>query len=157
MPYGTENGISNNLIDYADLVVCEAITEDMAADCRAAADAIIDARLAAAVGFAALPLSSPPAVVNGISDDLAMYFLLRRLFTGSAPNDSEWVDKFYKRPLELLDKLVESGGALASGSGYGMDSKVSTTTPNQDRIFTVERTSGGASVCEPFEGTMEDW
>ena len=157
MAYGTENGVKNNLIDFADLIDGEAITEQMAEECRAHADGIIDARLAAVIGFSALPLEAPPAVVNGVSDDLATYFLLRRLFTGKDPNDSEWVDKFYKRPLELLDKLVEDGGALALSSGAGMDSKVLSTTPNQDRIFTVERTSGGASVSGPEEGSLEEW
>jgi len=155
MAYGTSNGVYNNLIDYADLIEHSAITETMVSGCRAHADGIIDARLAAAAPRDSLPLANPPAVVNGISDDLTTYFVLRRLFTGVAPNDSEWVDKFYKRPLELLDALVQSPDIIAAASVA--EERVSATTEEQDRIFSVSRTSGGAPVSGPEEGSMDDW
>jgi len=64
-----------------------------------------------------LPLASPPAIVNCISDDLTTYFILRRLFTGKDPNDSAWVDKFYTRPLDMLEQLVKSPAILDAPAG----------------------------------------
>lgn len=153
MAYGTLNGVNNNLVDYSDLVENTAITEGMIGECRVHADGIIDARLACVVAYASLPLANPPAIVNGISDDLTTYFVLRRLFTGKDPNDSEWVDKFYTRPLELLDKLVQTPDIVGTGS----QEIVSGSTENQDRIFTVSRTSGGSLVSDPDDGSMDDW
>jgi hypothetical protein len=155
MAYGTSNGVYNNLIDYSDLIENSAITDEMVCECRTHADGIVDARLAKAAPVAALPLADPPAIVNGISDDLTTYFVLRRLFTGKDPNDSEWVDKFYKRPLELLDVLVQNPEAL--GVSSVAEERIAGTTENQDRIFTVSRTSGGSPVSGPDDGSMDDW
>lgn len=154
MAYGTENGVANNLIDYSELIDATAITEQMVGECRASADGIIDAR---AASVAAVPLSSPPAIVNSVSDDLTTYFLLRRLFTGKDPNDSEWVDKFYARPMELLDGIVKSPGILEQAAGGAAPPGPSSTTENQDRIFSVTRTSGGSQVSGADEGGMDDW
>ncbi len=150
MAYGTVNGVANNLIDYGELVTQEAITGQMVTECREHADGIIDSRLAMVVSMDGLPLGEPPAIINGVSDDLTTYFILRRVFTGSEPNDSEWVDKFYTRPLELLDRFVESPG-IAEAVSETLDS-VGSNTENQDRIFTVSRESTGADG-----GTMDEW
>jgi hypothetical protein len=154
MAYGTENGVSNNLIDYADLIDASAITEEMVSECRGSADGLIDARIAAVT---TAPLASPPALVNCISDDLTTYFLLRRLFTGKDPNDSQWVDKFYTRPLELLDGLVRTPQIFDAAAGGGGASGPDSTTRNQDRVFSVSRTSGGSPVSSGDDGTMDDW
>ena len=158
MAYGTTNGVSNNLIDYEELIDGDAITEDMVAECRTAADGMIDARLAPVAPAGGLPLASPPAAVNSVSDDLTAYFILRRLFTGKDPNDSQWVDKFYTRPLEMLELIVKSPQILESAAGaVGAASGAASTTLNQDRIFTVSRTSGGSLVSGDDEGGMDDW
>jgi len=158
MSYGTESGVSNNLIDYSELIDQDAIDAEMVSDCREAADGIIDAKLASAVPVGSLPLESPPAVVDSISDDLATYFLLRRLFTGKDPNDSEWVDKFYERPLELLDSLVEDPQIVEEAAGeVPEENNVYSSTPAQDRIFTVGRTSGGQPVSSDDGGSMDEW
>ena len=155
MPYGTDTGISNNLVDYADLIDQSAISETMASECRTAADGIIDSRLAAVVPPALLPLEPPPALVDNISDDLSTYFLLRRLFTGKDPNDSEWVDKFYTRPLELLDKLVEDPQVIEEAAGIDPEANnVYSNTGGRDRVFSVSRTWGGAGADG---GTMDKW
>ncbi len=158
MAYGTANGVSNNLIDYEELIDQTAITEDMVSECRQSADGMIDARLAPVAPAGGLPLASPPALVNCISDDLTTYFILRRLFTGKDPNDSAWVDKFYARPLEMLEQLVKSPQILDAPAGaIGAAPGAASTTLNQDRIFTVSRTSGGSPVSGDDEGGMDDW
>jgi hypothetical protein len=158
MAYGTSNGVSNNLIDYEELIGQTAISEEMVGECRTSADGMIDARLAPVAPAGGLPLVSPPAIVNCISDDLTTYFILRRLFTGKDPNDSAWVDKFYTRPLEMLEQLVKSPRILDAPSGaVNAASGASSTTLNQDRIFSVSRTSGGSLVSGDGEGGMDDW
>ncbi len=152
MSYGTFNGVKNNLIDYEELIEREAITEEMVEESRLGADGIIDARLAKAAPAGMLPLAEPPAIVGMISDDLTTYFILRRLFTGKDPNDSEWVDKFYTRPMQLLETLAGNPEIMGAAGASGR--KASSTTENQDRIFTVSRTSGGA---ETDDGTMDKW
>ncbi len=155
MAYGTENGVSNNLIDYEELIDQSAITDEMVGECRAHADGVIDARLAVVSPPGGLPLASPPAIVNCVSDDLTTYFILRRLFTGKDPNDSQWVDKFFTRPLEILDQLVKSPQILDASGGAA--SGPTSTTEGQDRIFTASRTSGGSLVSGDDEGSMDNW
>ncbi len=153
MAYGTENGVSNNLSDYADLNDAGAISAAMVSECRTSADGIIDAKIASVVSATTLPLASPPAVVDNISDDLTTYFILRRVFTGKDPNDSEWVDKFYERPLELLESLLENPQIIEDAQGDApLDDNVASTTEEQDRVFSVTRTAAGSD-----SGTMDDW
>lgn len=158
MAYGTINGVGNNLVDYAELIDAEAISETMKEDCRLAADGLIDARLAGVLSATELPLSSPPAIINSISDDLTTYYLLRRLFTGKDPNDSEWVDKFYERPLALLDMVVSSPQIIEAAAGASpAENRVGSSTPGQDRIFSVSRRSGGEMISDGTEGSMDEW
>lgn len=158
MAYGTQNGVSNNLLDYAELIDAEAISEEMNTDCRTAADGLIDARLAGVITAGGLPMASPPALINSISDDLTTYYLLRRLFTGKDPNDSEWVDKFYVRPLELLEMLIANPQIIESAAGASpAEDKVMSSTPGQDRIFSVSRSSMGEMISDTSEGSMDEW
>lgn len=158
MSYGTATGVSNNLSDYTELNDAGTISVEMVAECRTAADGIIDAKIAAVVSAATLPLAAPPAVVDNISDDLTTYFILRRVFTGKDPNDSEWVDKFYVRPLELLDSLLENPQIIEEAQGdTPLDDNVASTTEDHDRVFSVTRTAGGAPAADSGTGTMDDW
>ncbi len=147
MAYGTENGVTNNLSDYEELIESGCVSEDMIGECRLAADGIIDARLSTVVDYGRLPLEEPPAVISLLSDDLTTYFVLRRVFTGSEPNDSEWVDKFYLRPLELLDKLLAKPVALGNDGG-----RAASTGMRRARVFTTD-----PGDYDGDDGTMDEW
>ena len=107
MAYGTESGVIISLTDFPDLGMNYfLINEPVVAEFRGYADGIIDARLAAVVHMGDLPLAEPSAVINAVSDDLTTYLVLRRVFTGNEPTDCGWIDKFYTRPLGLLELEV---------------------------------------------------
>jgi hypothetical protein len=158
MAYGTADGVGNNLFDYTQLMDASSITTQMVSECRYYSDGIIDARLAKVVPVQSLTLDSPPAVINCVSDDLTTYFLLRRLFTGKDPNDSQWVDKFYVRPLELLDALVKDPGIIQVADVPSESAaRAVSTTLNSDRVFSVTTTSGGSITAGSGEGTEDKW
>lgn len=158
MAYGTANGVTNNLVNYQDLIAASKITVAMIAEVRVAGDGIIDMYLSRSVARTNLPLANPPAVVDSISDDLATYYLLRRVFTGKDPDDSVWVDKFYKRPLELLDVLADNPSILEDAAGNSLvEVGVEASTEDYDPVFGFERTSDGDAVTGDYDESMEDW
>lgn len=159
MAYGTTNGVSNNLEGYADMITAGTITPQMVTDCRVFADSVIDSRLVRIVPKSDLPLVSPPAIINTISDDFTTYYLLRRVYVGKDKNESAWVDKFWTPDMELLEDLIKNGsGLLVDGSGNALSGSTPvSSTSGLDPIFGMERTSGGTEATSEYEESMEDW
>lgn len=159
MAYGTTNGVSNNLKTYDNLIDKADITAAMVSDFRTKADAEIEKRIAPIVGLTNLPLASPPDIINSISDDLTTYFILRRLFVGKDPKNSDWVQDFWDKPIENLEWLLENPEIFENASGDELigDGIEAGDTDDLDPIFGMERTKDGSAVTDQWEESQDTW
>ena len=157
MAYGTANGISNNIKNYAQMITGGDITTDMVAEFRTKADAEIDAKLVVVIPVASLPLTAPTDKINSISDDIATFFILRRQFTGTDKNESAWVQGFWDRAMENLEWVIENPGSLDGAIDVVPDSGISSSTTSLDPVFGFERTINGTRATNEYEESMENW
>ena len=152
MAYGTVNGVENRIPDYTALVTAGKITTNRLTGFRADADAEIDAVLAEYLPIDDLPLASPPAIINTISDLLVTCFLMRFVYFDKDPAESAWVNQFCTEARDKLDDLKKSPEIFVDGSGNAIaETRVESTTQGQDRVFTDREDDGEVG------GTTEDW
>lgn len=151
MAYGTDDGVKNLIKDYSAV---SDFTAPYLAECRTKADSYINMKLAPIVNEADIPLVSPPAVVGTISDMFTAYFVLYRMYLKREKSDSPFVSELWDKADKMLDFLLENPAILTTAIAQA---KIDSTTLDQDRIFSVERTSEGETVSGDYEGTMEDW
>lgn len=160
MAYGSTAGLRVNIKNY-DSYTAGAEPVLTAADVTAArtkSDNWIDNQLVSVVAKSDLPLavSSP---VDGISDDMTTYHLLRGIFTQKNPNLDDWVDTFKETAEDNLKTLVASGsqGILDASGSKLANKQPQSNTDGQDRIFSLTRTTQGNISTGPFEDSMDDW
>lgn len=63
-----------------------------------------------------LPLAATYAPLQTITEDIALYYVFRRLYTSERFNDSPWPDK-YKEAMDLLDQIASGALSLVSSDG----------------------------------------
>lgn len=74
-----------------------------------------NARLAAIYDPALL--SPDPPALAGLIMDIAAHYVLTIIFTGEAPNQSDWVDERYDRAQHRLTAMVKSEETLVDDAG----------------------------------------
>lgn len=158
MAYGTDQGVKDNLLEYADILTHTEVTAEMVTRMIARADGVIDKRLAPIVGAANLPLSSPPQIVRSISEAFATCYVLNSLYTQKDPNDSEWVNKFCEWGQKNLDELVDEPEILGTDL-INADAAVESSTENFDEKCYIDQTDGGSptDTAERGEDSMSKW
>jgi len=51
-------------------------------------------------------LTTTPAIIKSLAEDIASYFVMRGLYSGKMPSTNEWIDK-YKEAIKTLEKIAE--------------------------------------------------
>jgi phage gp36-like protein len=51
-------------------------------------------------------LTTPPAIIKSLAEDIASYFVIRGLYSGKSPSSNEWVEK-YKEAKETLKDIAK--------------------------------------------------
>ena len=63
-----------------------------------------------------LPFATTPKPLQSITEDIALYYLYRRLYTSERFNDSPWPDR-YKEAMTMLDLIASGDLTLVSSDG----------------------------------------
>lgn len=149
--YGTLEGVSDALVDYANYISSTKLTAPIVTRFLVRASNEIDAKLAAIVS---VPLASPPEVINDIAVDLAVCQILKRFSVGKDPDETVYVRRYCDDPLKKLDELIAKNAGLFTDSAT-IPLALSNTI-NRDRAFTVSTTIDGEDSGDD-DGTMDDW
>lgn len=77
------------------------------------AQAIVDAKIAR---LYALPITAEVPILQSLTEDFALYYIFRRLYTSERFNHSPWPDR-YKEALDMLEQIADGGIPLVNASG----------------------------------------
>lgn len=97
------------------------------------ADALIDGKLG---GVYQTPFNPVPILIQGISTDLAIFFLAESLFSSNMPNLDEYQQTRYDRAMELLNQILE--GDITLGKDHPRNAEAGFATTNDQQIFNYE-------------------
>lgn len=153
MAYGTTQGVSDGLVEYAQYIGGTSPTVPAATIARflQRATNLIEAKIANIPGVV-LPLSPVPGIIDDIAVDLAICQVLRRLSVGKDPNETEYLKMYCTEPVTMLDDLIEKNpGAITGGASTTL---MLSNTVGDDVEFSVSRIQDGVTV---EDGTTEDW
>lgn len=93
------------------------------------ADAEIRATFSSDLLAALDDLTSPPAIIKSLAEDIASYFVMRGLYAGNTPSINEWIEK-YKEAKETL-KDIASGTKQIEGISVDINAIKSSTKDYQ--------------------------
>lgn len=97
------------------------------------ADALIDGKLG---GVYQTPFNPVPRLIQGISTDLAIFFLAESLFSSNMPNLDEYQQTRYDRAMELLNQILE--GDITLGKDHPRNAEAGFATTNDQQVFNYE-------------------
>jgi len=101
MSYGNDNRVKRLFWDFSEMEV----SGDLLTDCRLKADSQIDATLFRAYP-GNVPFSSPyPAIINALSDDLTIWYIMRSKFRATVPLSAGAKEDYWEKPIKLLEDL----------------------------------------------------
>ena len=96
------------------------------------ADAEIRAAFSSDLLAALDVLEAVPAIIKSLSEDIASYFVMRGLYSGSSPSINTWIEK-YKEAKETLKDIAEGRKQI---EGITLDvGAVQSTTKDYKRTF----------------------
>lgn len=93
------------------------------------ADSLINAKLS---GVLPVPFIQPPPLMEKVSTDLTIFFLMESFYSSDKPNLDEYQEKRYNRAMQWLDEIIAGeSDRIGADSGFA-------STNESDPVFTVE-------------------
>ena len=96
------------------------------------ADAEIRAAFSSDLLAALDVLTTTPAIIKSLAEDIASYYVMRGLYSGRSPSINEWIDK-YKEAIKTLEKIA-AGTLQIEGITLKMGT-VQSSTKDYKRTF----------------------
>lgn len=87
-----------------------------------------------------VPFSGTPPIINDVSKNLSMFYILQRHYTQQIPNQSDWVTSWKNEAFETLDGLADGSISLTNSSGAIIEQRTDrqqllSTTKNWKPVF----------------------
>ena len=89
------------------------------------AEGLIHSKLAKMYSVPFTSTNIPP-IIKSISQDISMYYLLRRIYTQNKKDENPWVDE-WKMAIDMLDELASGEMILVDNSGAVISARTDQT------------------------------
>lgn len=135
--------VSDVINRYPPVQSVSAVTSAQVAEAIAYEQSVVDARLGARY---AVPFAAPPAIVQTIVGDMAIYRLLTTRVLLKEQREGEWTNA-WTRTMRLLDDIANGSLTLLSDSGtvLGLSARAA------GELWSNSATSTPVFVGQPFE------
>lgn len=99
-----------------------------------------------------------PSIINGITNDLSVYYIKRDIHPGPAPIDENTKIEYWEKPLALLEQIATGEVIVPEIGDTGEEDRVKSTTEDYNPVFgmdAVENQGVDSTLLEDIADSKE--